>query len=186
MVIPGVIVSVGAAVIANFFGSSKYDFEIQKRSKLTDDEIKVLDIIRKGYNTMSEITDLLDMDSSKSNELILSLEKAGAIERFSNGGSGFYMFKVTDFGKTLPTRIKENEILEGVDETGIKILEHVRSKSMILADELSKETGLNSMALATILNSLVRRGYLKEGGIWRRTVSITQKGNELISKYRKE
>lgn len=186
MVIPGVIVSVGAAVIANFFGRSKYDFEIQKRSKLTDEEIKVLDIIRKGYNTMSEITDLLDMDSSKSSELVLSLEKAGAIERFSNGGSGFYMFRITDFGKTLPTRIKENEILEGVDETGIKILEHVRGKSMILADELSKETGLNSMALATIINSLVRRGYLKEGGIWRRTVSITQKGNELVSKYRKE
>lgn len=185
MVIPGVIVSIGAAVIANFFGKSKYDFEIQKRSKLTDDEIRVLDIIRKGYNTMSEITDLLDMDSSKSSELVLSLEKAGAIERFSNGGSGFYMFKLTDFGKTLPTKIKESEILDGVDEAGIKILEHVRGRSGILADELSKETGLNSMALATIINSLVRRGYLREGGVWRRTVSITQKGNELISKYRK-
>lgn len=183
MVIPGVIVSVGAALVANFFGRSKYDFAVQKRSNLTDEEIMVLDIIRRGYNTMAEITDLLDIDSSKSSEVVLSLEKAGAIERFSNGGSGFYMFKVTDFGKTLPTKIKQSDIREGVDELGIKVLEHVRGKAGILADELSKETGLNSMALATLINSLVRRGYLKEGGIWRRTVSITEKGNELLSKY---
>jgi len=184
MVIPGVIVSVGSALVANFFGKSKYDFVVQKRSKLSEEEITVLDIIRKGYNTMAEITDLLDIDSFKTADLILSLEKAGAIERLSNRGSGFYMFKITDFGKTLPTKISKDEIFEGIDKTGIKVLEHISGKGQILSDDISKETGLNTMALATVVSSLARRGYIKEGGIWRRTVGITEKGSQLLSKYK--
>ncbi|GAB4312424.1 MULTISPECIES: sodium:solute symporter family transporter [Pseudothermotoga] len=185
MVIPGLIVSVVAALIANLFGKSKYDFTVKKRTQLSDKEIEVLDIIRRGYNTMAEITDLLDIDSSKSSELVLSLEKAGAIKRASNRGSGFYTFILTDFAQNLPTRIKSEEIYGDLDIVGLNILKHVKSGSQVLADELSKTTGLNSMALSTVINSLIRRGYLSEGGIWRRIIKITQKGLEAVQRFEK-
>lgn len=183
MVIPGLIISIGVALVANFFGKSKYDFKVRKRQNLSNDEITVLDLIRKGYNTMAEITDLLDVDSSKSSEIVLSLEKAGAIERLGSGGKKFYAFRVTEFGRTLPTKIDPNEIFEGIDKESLKILEYVEKSSQIYTDDLVELTGLNSMAIATIVSSLIRRGYLVEKGIWRRIIKISQKGKTLIKKY---
>ncbi|WP_448535887.1 hypothetical protein, partial [Pseudothermotoga sp.] len=72
-----------------------------------------------------------------------------------------------------------------IDEVGLSLLEHVKEGKPILADELSKKTGLNPMGLATVINSLVRRGYLKEGGLWRREISITEKGVEVLSRLKK-
>jgi SSS family solute:Na+ symporter len=183
MVIPGLIVSFAAAIVANFFGKSKYEIIVQKRDKLTDEELKVLELIYKGYNTMAEITDLLDVDSSKSSDLVLSLEKAGVIERLGNRGMNFYTFKVTEFGKNILMRAKKIETAE-IDEVGLSLLEHVKEGKPILADELSKKTGLNPMGLAMVINSLVRRGYLKEGGLWRRKISITEKGLEVLSRLK--
>lgn len=184
MVIPGLIVSVSAALIANFFGKSKYDFKVQNRSQLTAEELKVFEMIKKGYNTMSEIADLLDIDASKASDAVLSLEKAGVIRRISNRGAGFYMFELTEFGSKLNLGTTESETFEGLDMNAIKVLDHVNRREGILADELSKETNLNPMALNVIVNSLVRKGYLKEGGLWRRKVSITQKGKELLSRWK--
>jgi SSS family solute:Na+ symporter len=183
MVIPGLIVSFAAAIGANFFGKSKYEIIVQKRDKLTDEELKVLELIYKGYNTMAEITDLLDVDSSKSSDLVLSLEKAGVIERLGNRGMNFYTFRVTEFGKNILMRAKKIETAE-IDEVGLSLLEHVKEGKPILADELSKKTGLDPMGLATVINSLVRRGYLKEGGLWRRKISITEKGLEVLSRLK--
>lgn len=186
MVIPGLIVSVSAALVANFFGKSKYDFKVQNRPQLTAEEQKVFEMIKKGYNTMSEITDLLDIDASRASDIVLSLEKAGVIRRMSNRGAGFYMFELTDFGSKLRLATAESETFEGLDMNAIKALDHVNRREGILADELSKETNLNPMALNVVINSLVRKGYLKEGGLWRRRVSITQKGKELLSKWKSE
>lgn len=180
MVIPGLIVSFASAIIANFFGKSKYEIVVARRDKLTDEEMKVLELIGRGYNTMAEITDLLDVDSSKSSELVLSLEKAGLIERLGHRGIHFYTFRVTDFGReVLSKRMQISE--KEVDEIGLKVLELAR-EGLVLADKLSKETRLNPMALGTVVNSLIRRGYLKEGGFWRRKISITEKGLEVLSK----
>lgn len=186
MVIPGIIVSVGVALIANFFGKSKYDFKISKRKKLSDKEIVVLDLVRKGYNTMAEITDLLDVDSSKSSEIVLSLEKAGAIERLGPRGKDFYAFKVTDFGKTLPTNISSDEMFKSeVDKVSLKILKYVKESNQVYTDDLKELTGLNSMGIATVVSSLIRRGYLIEKGIWRRIIRISQKGKDLLLEWEK-
>lgn len=183
MVIPGLIVSFASAIIANFFGKSKYEIVVARRDKLTDEEMKVLELIGRGYSTMAEITDLLDVDSSKSSELVLSLEKAGLIERLGDRGIRFYTFRVTDFGREVLSKRMQISGKE-VDEIGLKVLELVR-EGQVLADKLSKETGLNPMALGTVVNSLIRRGYLKEGGLWRRKISITEKGFEVLSKAEK-
>ncbi len=186
MVVPGLVVSVVAGLIANFFGKSKYVFEVKQRKSLTDQEIQVLDMIRKGYNTMADITDLLELDSSKSSEIVLSLEKAGAIRRLANGGSGFYTFELTDFGKTLPTNIQSDELIGDIDRVGLKVLLGVKETGTILADSLSKECGIKPMTLSVIVNSLLRKGYLTEGGMWRRTLHLTEKGRQLLATLRKE
>ncbi|HBY57133.1 MAG TPA: sodium:solute symporter [Candidatus Atribacteria bacterium] len=190
MVIPGVVITFVLTVIVSLFDKSKYFGKLEEKDKikLIDKDIKVLDCVRKGYNTMAEITDILDVDSSISNKVVGKLENGGYIKRLANCGVGFYTFELTRKGKEVfppPSSTKEEKLTEDkLDMVSLKILRYIDTNPNLVANKLIEITGLNQMANSVLIASLIRRGLLKESGMWRRIVTITQKGKEMLRKHR--
>jgi len=115
MAIPGFLITMIVTIFISLLTPSKKAAkrEIAKEKiKLSGLETNTLNLISKGSNVLSDITDILNLDSSKSNQIILNLEEYGLIKRKSQGGLNYYVFEVTDLGKEfLPQLTKEDEIL---------------------------------------------------------------------------
>jgi len=187
-VIPGLVVTFVIAVIVSYITKPEENaIGASLPDELTDEERKVLEIIRKGYNTMAEINDMLKIDCYISKEYIAKLEYYNYINRFGNGGKNYYTFNISEKGlKALPPLSeKEKSLLtDNIDETGIKVLLYVQENPNIVADELTNVTGMEVLASSNVIASLIRRGYLKEGGLWKRKVEISDGGSKLLEKYR--
>lgn len=189
MVIPGVVISFLLTVIVSLLTKPKYfgEFEGAEKIKLIEEDIKVLDCVRKGYNTMAEITDILDVDSSISSRIIEKLESGSYIKRVGGSGLDFYTFTLTEKSKeVLPPLSPEEEKLaeDKLDMASIKILNHINTYPNLVANELVKITGLNQMANSVVVASLIRRKLLKERGMWRRIVKITEEGKRILKRHR--
>ncbi|HBB28407.1 MAG TPA: hypothetical protein DC000_03995, partial [Clostridiales bacterium] len=47
----------------------------------------------------------------------------------------------------------------------------------------AKEYGMGSLQMSSMISHLTRRGYVKEKGMFKRKVEITEKGNSILQKY---
>lgn len=180
---------ISLATKPKYYGESNWKAKPANKNDVnpSDFEIKVLDLIRKGFNTMGEITDYLGVDSSVSNEAIESLDQNRLIERESNKGAGFYKFEVTAFGHTkLPElEIDEKELIDkGLTTEEVLLLQAVSvSKEAIYT--FAKEANLSSLKFSVLAAKLIRNGYLHEGGLMKRKISITDKGSSAIAQLAK-
>ena len=152
--------------------------------EFTDDDRKVLGLVRDGYNTMAEITDLLKVDSTTSNDIVEKLDEARYIRRMGLTRSAFYTFEITDKGRgAVP--VAENLkglAADGLDMAKLNALNEIsRAPGEILA--IPAKIGMSSLGFSTVIASLVRAGFLKEGGLWKRTLSVTDGGMDMLEKH---
>ncbi len=158
---------------------------MQKQSiEVSNIERKILKDIYLGYNTMAEISDLLGTDSSVSNTLIEDLDKKYLINREKYTGPGFYTFEITSKGMEY-VDLNEQELQIAPDQVSVedlKFLQLVQQGPHILQQYLIQHE-YDSLKASAILSKLIKQNYLKEYGMWRRKVSITENGRIIVNKH---
>lgn len=156
-----------------------------KDYELTEREVSVLNLIRWGFDTMGEITDLLGVDSSVSNACIESLDQKRYIVREAGKGSGFYKFRITEHGvKKLPALTpSEQQLLElNITSEEHGVLSALNQGKDALYAHV-KATEMGSLRFSVLAAKLIRNGYLNEGGLLKRKIDLSDRGKALITEH---
>ncbi|HCX03090.1 MAG TPA: sodium:solute symporter [Clostridiales bacterium] len=177
---------ISLATKPNYYGESSWTVEPQGEipdSEVNDMEKEILDLIRKGYDTMGEITDYLGVDSSKSNNAIEELDQKRYITRFSNKGSDFYKFKLTEAGRNKLPKLTEGE--EKLAEQNL-IVQEIELLGIIEDGEEAirnyvKEKELSSLKFSVMVSKLIKYDYLSESGLLKRKIHLTDEGKKAIN-----
>lgn len=153
--------------------------------ELSDDEKRVMTYIHYGYDTMAEISDMLGVDSSVSNVFVENLDKKQFIQRKRYSGPGFYTFYIQ---KDVPIELYlpvegRNYMDNQLTVEDFSFLEKIQDGLHVL-NKYIQQTDLDSLHASAILSKLIKQGYLVESGLWRRKVSLSAKGREVIKKYK--
>lgn len=147
-------------------------------------EWEVVHCVASGYRTLAEITDILGVDAADAHDRVEHLDRVGVIRRETARGRGFYTFQLAP-GAGLPARLsgdctgdcsptestaciraEERRVLNAVAEMRLR--------------DLAEGEHIPSLRLSTILAGLVRDGYCRESGFWRRCLAVTAAGEALL------
>ena len=197
MATAGFIITLVAALIGSCFGKPKYygqkgwervptatnRVEVQ----VNDFDKQVMSLIRVGHCYQADITDYLGVDSSKAAESIEKLDQGGYIIREGMTGTKFFTYSLSDKGEAALPKLegKAAEMNKDfVNELYVELLGIVKSNPEKQA-EFVKKNEIRSMQMAAISSHLTRRGYIVEGGLFKRKLRITDKGAAIVAKYAK-
>jgi SSS family solute:Na+ symporter len=187
-IVPAVLVSL--ATRPRYYGQPGWErvptAENREEVHLKEADLKVLGLIRQGFENMSELSDVLGMDASRLNEIIEKLDRGGYLVRQSLFGSGFYTFAVSDAGEAALPKMSEVESALAADRLtpeSLRVLRIVQEAPGRLAD-LVKSGEFTSLKVSAILAKLIRNGYVREGGLFKRTLAVSEAGSNLLEKYR--
>ena len=191
----GLVVTLVVAVIASLFGQPKYygrpgwervpTASNRKEVKLGELEKQILEMLRIGHCYMSDLTDALGVDSKTSGAAVENLDQGGYLVRAGMSGSKFYTFTITEKGlAALPALSgKEAEMAEEfLNPLYVQLLKVVKENPEQQA-EFVQRNGIKSMRMSAICSHLTRRGYVVEGGLFKRKLRITEKGAAALQKY---
>lgn len=190
MAIPGFLLTFIVTIVISLLTHKKAEkLEVVKEKiKLNELETNTLDLISKGSNVLSDISDILNVDSNVSNKTILKLEEYEIIRRKSQRGLDYYIFEVTEKGSEfLPQITKKDEILykDGLSTVSFKILDYMYSHDNLVVDDMVEITKMEPLSISAIIQNLIRQGYMLEGGLIRRKLRISDKGKVIVNKYKK-
>lgn len=191
----GLVVTLVAALIGSLFGKPKYYGEAgwervptaanRKDVTLGDTEKEILSMLRIGHCYMSDLTDSLGVDSKTSGEAIETLDQGGYIVRESLSGSGFYTFSITEKGLAVLPQMSEKEAAMAKDflcPLYVDLLKTVQDSPASQAEFVQKNQ-IRSMRMSAICSHLTRRGYVVEGGLFKRKLRLTEKGRKAVAQY---
>ncbi len=191
----GLVVTLVVAVIASLFGQPKYygrpgwervpTASNRKEVKLGELEKQILEMLRIGHCYMSDLTDALGVDSKTSGAAVENLDQGGYLVRAGMSGSKFYTFTITEKGlAALPALSgKEAEMAEEfLNPLYVQLLKGGKENPEQQAEFVQKN-GIKSMRMSAICSHLTRRGYVVEGGLFKRKLRITKKGAAALQKY---
>lgn len=174
---------------ASYYGKTDWDIKAGKNNrvnvKLDEFDLKVLTMIRNGHQYLADISDGLSVDAKVSNLSIEKLDQGGYIERAGLKGSKFFTFNITE---------KSNEVLPKLNEVEGRLMEDYLNSKYLKFIEMAKnnpekiglfakEFKMGSLQMSSMISHLTRRGYIKEKGMFKRQVEITDKGNLILQKY---
>ncbi|MEC5423369.1 hypothetical protein QGM71_07650 [Virgibacillus sp. C22-A2] len=167
----------------NYYGAEDWklnDGPIKGKSYSVSNEEKiVLELIYRNYSTMSEISDMLGVDSSVSNKLVEKLDQQRLLTREKLAGPGFYTFTLTDEGEEIA---KKNVVFE-VDELTSEELKFILKigKGKDVFNNYIVENALDSLRVSAIFTKLQEQEYLVEKGLWRRQIFLSDKAKNIIN-----
>lgn len=184
----GLVVTVLATIIIsllsepNYYSKQDWNQHVESFEKLDKEEIQTLNYIAEGYNTMAEITDLFSVDSSKTNAFIESLDKKQLITRNKYAGPGFYTFSLTETGyKYITSEVNESTDLTQYITDDEKAILHYLNIGTEALQQYINENNIESLKVSVLLSKLIRQGYLKEAGFWKREVILTPDAKKILS-----
>ena len=190
MAIVGFLVSLIVGVIATltappkYYGSSDWDIKANKNNrkdvKLDELDLKVLAMINVGHQYLADISDGLNVDSKVSHSIIEKLDQGGYIERAGLRGSKFFTFSITEKGKEVLPSLNEIEAKMAEDYLNTKYVNFL-DMALNRPDEIglfAKNHNMSSLQMSSMISHLNRRGYIKEKGMFRRKVEVTDKANK--------
>lgn len=157
----------------------------REKVTLNDKDLKVLECIFKGYETMAELSDILGEDVAVIKENVEKLDRGGYIERDSLVGSGFYSFKATRAGIEQLTHLSEEEknlAENNLSHESLRVLRIAKEDPNKLP-ELVKSEEFSSLKLSVVLAKLIRHGYLLEKGFWKRIIEVSDAGTTILNKF---
>ena len=197
MATAGFLITLLAAIIGSFFGKPKYygrkGWERVPTAtnridvKLDDFDKQVLGLIRLGHCYQADITDYMGVDSAKAAGSVEKLDQGGLIVRAGMTGTKFYTFSITEKGEAALGVLPGTEAEMAKDYVNpmyVELLSIVKNNPDKQA-EFVKKYGIKSMQMAAISSHLTRRGYIIEGGLFKRKLRITDKGAAIVAKYAK-
>ena len=197
MATAGFLITLVAAIIGSFFGKPKYygrkGWERVPTAtnridvKLDDFDKQVLGLIRLGHCYQADITDYMGVDSAKAAGSVEKLDQGGLIVRAGMTGTKFYTFSITEKGEAALGVLSGTEAEMAKDYVNpmyVELLSIVKNNPDKQA-EFVKKYGIKSMQMAAISSHLTRRGYIIEGGLFKRKLRITDKGAAIVAKYAK-
>lgn len=191
----GFAVTLVVAVIASLTAKPKYygapgwervpTAANRKDIKLDATDKEILELIRLGHCYMADLTDALGVDSKTSGQAIENLDQGGYIMREGMTGSKFYTFSITDKGLAALPKLDDkgyDMAKQGLCPMYVELLDIVANRPDSQA-EFVKRHGIKSMKMASICSHLTRQGYVIEGGLFKRKLRITDKGQAAVKKY---
>lgn len=197
MATAGFIITLVAALIGSLFGKPKYYGEkgwerVPTASNRVDVKVDafdkdVLKLIQLGHCYQADLTDYMGVDSAKAASSVEKLDQGGLIVREGSIGTKFYTYSITEKGAAaLPTLSgSEAEMTkEFLCPLYVELLSIVANTPEKQA-EFVKKHEIRSMQMAAISSHLTRRGYIIEGGLFKRKLRITEAGKAAVSKYGK-
>lgn len=185
--IVGVIVALTAP--PKYFGESDWSVEAKESNRedlnLNDLDLKVLSMIRTGHHYLADITDGLELDSNTSSTSIEKLDRGGYIEREGLRGSKFYTFNITKKANEVLPELSDKEKEMNNNYLNPKYVKFLKMLSINpdRLDEFIEENSMNSLSVTSMVSHLARNGYLKEKGLFKRKVEITEEGKQMVKKY---
>ncbi|WP_026074147.1 MarR family transcriptional regulator [Brevibacillus massiliensis] len=153
---------------------------------MSPEQKQVLTFIREGFHMMAEITDLLNVDSFVTNELIEELEQQGYIRRKSTAGIGFYQFYLTKRADALfmpSDRREADRLSQGINRLDLELLQFFQEEPDYSHEQLCERFPVDNHVLAGHMMKLIRQGYLEQTGIFRMRVKLSRGGESLIQKW---
>ena len=193
----GFIITLVFALIGSCFGKPKYygkkGWERVPTAtnridvKLDDMDRQVLELLRIGHSYQADITDYLGVDSSKAAASIEKLDQGGYLMREGLIATKFYTYSITEKGLAALPALSGTEAEMAKDFVSpmyVELLQLVKNDPEKQA-EFVKKNGIRSMQMAAISSHLTRRGYIVEGGLFKRKLHITDKGAAIVAKYAK-
>lgn len=158
--------------------------EIRPRGRravsLTEGHRRILSLLRQKRNTLDAIVDTLEIDGERAWRSINELVAAGLIRRAGEAGRDQLTFLLTADGTAaLPALPPAEAALlaeRGLTPADERVLAAIARSARPRAVALARETGLPAEAIHQHLAHLVRQGYLREQGIWRRQVRLSAQG----------
>ena len=123
--------------------------------------------------------------SMTSGAAVETRDQGGYLVRAGMSGSKFYTFTITEKGlAALPALSgKEAEMAEEfLNPLYVQLLKVVKENPEQQAEFVQKN-GIKSMRMSAICSHLTRRGYVVEGGLFKRKLRITEKGAAALQKY---
>lgn len=197
MATAGFIITLVAALIGSCFGKSKYYGQkgwerVPTATNRIDVEVddfdkQVLELLRLGHCYQADITDYMGVDSSKVSASIEKLDQGGLLVRAGMRGTKFYTYEITEKGEAAISKLEgaaAEMAKDYVNEMYVELLSVVKNNPEKQA-EVVKKYGIKSMQMAAISSHLTRRGYVIEGGLFKRKLRITDKGAAVVAKYSK-
>ena len=148
---------------------------------LDENAVKVLELLRVGHSTMAELTDAMGVDSGTTIKAVQVLDKGGYLVRQSLWGKGFYTFDITPKGISKIALNEQEEKLAALHLTPVyvDILKILAQNPQNLGAYL-QEKKIPGMRVTTISYRLSMDGYIREKGMFRRKLEITDKGREVL------
>lgn len=150
---------------------------------LSDQEVELLDCIRKGFHTTALIADLLRTSGSHVVNLVDRLAQERLVVRESNKGAGLFTVYLTAEGwsvleKSRPLSAVEEEILIrfGVSELAMKVLRETIKQPGSFSSVLATNCAIDAISLIPLLEVLENKGYIRRTGLLRQRVFPTVVG----------
>ncbi|MFV8829474.1 sodium:solute symporter family protein [Alkalihalobacterium sp. APHAB7] len=187
----GLVVTLTATILIslvtkpNYYGAKDWKEEsVIDPIEVNEDEKSVLKLIHFGYNTMAEVSDMLGVDSSVSNKIVESLDQKRLITRQKYTGPGFYTFELAKDAKKYFSLTNEQKRMseDNVSFEDILFLQKLNEGTDVLQKYL-KQQEYDSLKASVVLAKLIKQNHVKEFGVWRRKVTITETGKRLVNKY---
>ena len=186
--IVGVIVSL--CTKPNYYGVSDWKRDPKEGKRLdvllSDFDKKVLAMTRYGVITMAEITDYLGCDSRVSKEAVENLDKGGYIVRVSMYGSKFYHLAISEKGEQILDALSGEE--EALREAGLSYEQfQVLANANVSHEQMQKyaaSRGFDSLRTTAVVSLLDHRGYVKQRGLMKRQVVLTEKGKHVVEAHK--
>lgn len=153
---------------------------------LTEGHRRILVLLRQRRNTLDAVVDTLEIDGEGAWRSLTDLIGAGLVVRAGETGIDQLTFGLTPAGAAaLPALAPAEAALlarHGLTLADERVLQAIARSDRPRAAALALETKLPPEAIHQHLGHLVRQGYLKEQGIWRRQVRLAAKGRALTEK----
>ena len=153
--------------------------------QLNDMDKEIRSMVSIGHCYMSDLTDALGVDSKTSGAAVERLDQGGYLVRAGMTGSKFYTFTITEKGAAVlpPLSDRESQISrEYLCSLYVQLMKTVRDNPDRMGEFVQKH-GIKSMKMSAICSHLTRRGYVVEGGLFRRKLRLTEKGATAVQKY---
>ena len=154
---------------------------------LSSNEKRILELIREGRNSNADFTDSIGISAPNANLLCEGMEQEGYITRKSWNGIERFNWLLTDKGAAELEPLSaeaERLLLEGgINMEQYKILAYCTKHAKVQGGELVRDIKSDAKNLVSNLCYLVDNGYLSEGGLIRRQVTITDKGLKTFKKF---
>ena len=195
MATAGFLITLIAALIGSLFGKPKYygrkgwervpNDHNRIQVKLDNFDRQVLELIRLGHCYQADITDYMGVDSAKAAASVEKLDQGGLIVRAGTWGTKFYTYSITERGDAALGKLagKEAQLCAaGLNDMYLDLLKIVAEDPAKQADFIKKH-GVRSMQMAAISSHLTRKGYIIEGGLFKRKLRLTDKGAALVKQF---